>query len=110
VWSGPPRSPLIDGSVVPCAAGGSLMFEPELCLSALVHMQSRFGGQIYGRYGFADAFNPQTGWVAPHVNALDTGIAVLSAENLRSGNVWRWFMAAREIQDAMARTELVKGT
>jgi hypothetical protein len=66
--------------------------------------------QLAIRSSCGDAFNPKTGWVAPHVSALDTGIAVLSAENLRSGNVWRWFMVAREIQDAMARTELVKGT
>ena len=54
-----------------------------------------------GRYGFADAFNPNTGWVNPDVIGIDVGITLLSAENLRTGNVWRWFMANREITRAM---------
>ena len=31
-WGGPARDGPIDGTVVPCAAGGSLMFERQLCL------------------------------------------------------------------------------
>src|SRR6185503_9322756 len=34
-WGGPPRDPAIDGTVVPCAAGGSLMFTPDISLAAL---------------------------------------------------------------------------
>ena len=48
----------IDGSVVPAAAGGSLMFAPDITVPALREMQRRFGDRIYGRYGFADAFHP----------------------------------------------------
>ncbi len=55
-------------------------------------MKTQFGERIYGRYGFADAFNPNTGWVNPDVIGIDVGITLLSAENLRTGNVWRWFM------------------
>ncbi|HKQ77239.1 MAG TPA: glucoamylase family protein [Blastocatellia bacterium] len=91
-WGGPPRHPRIDGTVVPCAAGGSLMFTPEISLPALREMREKFGEKIYGRYGFADAFNPNNGWINPDVIGIDVGIMLLSAENLRSGNVWRWFM------------------
>ena len=59
-WGGPPRSPAIDGSVVPSAAAGSLMFTPEISVPALREMRRRFGDRIYGRYGFADAFHPTT--------------------------------------------------
>src|SRR5262245_357271 len=48
-WSGPPRDPAIDGTVVPNAAGGSLMFTPELSVAALRTMQNKFGDRIYGR-------------------------------------------------------------
>lgn len=99
-WGGPPRSPEIDGTVVPCAAGGSLMFTPELSLPALREMQRRFGAQIYGRYSFADAFNPNTGWVNPDVIGIDLGITLLSAENLRTGHVWEWFMRNPEMAHA----------
>jgi hypothetical protein len=100
-WSGPPRDPAIDGTVVPCAAGGSLMFTPDISLAALHAMREKYGERIYGRYGFTDAFNPNTGWTGTDVIGIDVGIILLSAENLRSGNVWRWFMRNPEIPRAM---------
>jgi hypothetical protein len=100
-WGGPPRDPAIDGTVVPCAAGGSLMFTPDISLRALRAMREKFGDKVYGRYGFVDAFNPNTGWVGPDVIGIDVGITLLSAENLRTANVWRWFMRNREIVKAM---------
>lgn len=100
-WGGPPRDPAIDGTVVPCAAGGSLMFTPDIATPALRAMRERFGDRIYGRYGFVDAFNPNTGWVNPDVIGINQGIMILSAENLRTGNVWRWFMRNAEIGKAM---------
>jgi hypothetical protein len=100
-WGGPPRDPAIDGTVVPCAAGGSLMFTPDISLAALKAMREKFGERVYGRYGFTDAFNPNTGWTGPDVLGIDVGISLLSAENLRSGNVWRWFMRNAEIPRAM---------
>jgi hypothetical protein len=106
-WGGPPRDPAIDGTVVPCAAGGSLMFAPDIALPALKEMKERYGKTIYGRYGFTDAFNPLTGWVNPDVIGIDVGMTLLSAENLRSGKVWHWFMKNLEIPRAMKRIGLL---
>jgi hypothetical protein len=100
-WGGPPATPDIDGTVVPCAAGGSLMFTPDISLAALRAMRNKFGSRIYGRYGFVDAFNPNTGWINPDVIGIDVGIILLSAENLRTENVWRWFMRNPEIVRAV---------
>jgi hypothetical protein len=102
-WGGPPRHEAVDGSIVPAAPGGSLMFTPDITLPALREMHRRFGGRIYGRYGFTDAFNPTTGWVNPDVIGIDVGITLLSAENLRSGKVWAWFMENPEIQRGLRR-------
>jgi hypothetical protein len=107
-WGGPPRHPAIDGTVVPCAAGGSLMFTPEIALPALRQMRQQFGERIYGRYGFADAFNPNNGWVGPDVIGISLGITLLSAENLRSGKVWQWFMSNPEIERAMRLVGLIR--
>ncbi len=101
-WGGPPRDPSIDGTVVPTAPGGSLQFTPDISLPALRTMKERFGAKIYGRYGFVDAFNPTTGWVGPDVIGINVGPILLSAENLRTGNVWRWFMQNAEITRAMS--------
>jgi hypothetical protein len=100
-WGGPPFQCSIDGTVVPCAAGGSLMFTPDICLPALRAMYDKFGGKVYGRYGFMDAFHPTNGWVAKDYIGIDVGIMLLAAENLRSGNVWNWFNTSPEIRRAM---------
>jgi hypothetical protein len=100
-WGGPPRRSSIDGTVVPCAAAGSLMLTPDLSLAALRAMKQRFGDKIWNRYGFADAFNPNTGWVSPEEIGIDEGVTLLSAENLRTENVWKWFMRNPEMVHAL---------
>src|SRR5262249_1819009 len=91
----------VDGTVVPCAPGGSLMFAPDICVPAMRTMRERFGDKTWGRYGFVDAFNPTTGWVGSDVIGIDQGITLLSAENLRGGKVWQWFMGNPEIPRAL---------
>jgi hypothetical protein len=59
-------------------------------------MKDKYGDKIWGKYGPADAFNPLTGWVASDTLGLDVGITLLSAENYRTGNLWKWFMANPE--------------
>ena len=100
IWGDPLSRRDLDGTVVPCAPAGSLMFAPEICLPTLRYMHEKFSQHVYGRYGFADAFNPQTLWVDPDVVGVDVGITLLSAENLRSGRVWRWFQRSSAIQRA----------
>ena len=101
-WGTPPSRIEIDGTVVPCAPGGSLMFTPDICVPAVRTMWERFGEKVWGRYGFCDAFNPTTGWIGSDVLGIDQGITMLSAENLRTGNVWRWFMSNPEIPRALS--------
>ncbi len=105
-WGGPPRTLGLDGSIVPAAAGGSIMFEPELCLAALRAIMDGFGERVYCRYGFVDAFHPLNGWVSPYVKGLDAGITFLAAENLRTGLIWKWFTGAKEIQRALSLAKL----
>jgi hypothetical protein len=106
-WGGPPFDGPINGTLVPCAAAGSLMFAPQICLPVLRQMCSVYGDKIYGRYGFTDAFNPnwedKKFWVNQDVIGIDVGISLLSIENLLTGNVWRWFMKNAYIQTAMER-------
>ena len=47
-WGGPPQHKAIDGSVVPAAAAGSLMFAPDITIPALRDMHERFGSRIFG--------------------------------------------------------------
>ncbi len=103
VWGGPPRMGPIDGSIVPCAAGGSLPFLPTETLTVLRGAKERYGKQIWNRYAFADAFNPATGWVAPDRVTINTGPTLMMAENARTGFFWDTFMKNREITTAMKK-------
>jgi hypothetical protein len=100
-WGGPPRHPAIDGTVVPCGAAGSLMLAPEITMPVVRTLARRWGARVFKRYGFVDAFHPTSGWTNPDVIGIDVGITLLSAENLRTGAVWRWFMANPEIPRAL---------
>jgi hypothetical protein len=99
-WGGPPEQGNIDGTVVPTAAGGSVAFEPRLCLDCLESMKKSFK-DAYQKYGFVDSFNPQKAWYNSDVLGIDVGPMVLMAENCRSGFVWKTFMSAPEAQAAI---------
>lgn len=100
-WGGPPRKETLDGSVVPCAPGGSLPFLYEDCMAVLRTVRERYGAGAWRRYGLVDAFNPLTGWYNPDVIGIDVGATMLMAENKRTGFVWKTFMKNKEAQMAM---------
>ena len=100
-WGGPPAQGPLDGTVVPCAAAGSLAFLPAECVAVLRAMRSKWGKQAWGRYGFVDAFHPAANWYDSDVLGIDQGISVIMAENLRSGLVWSTFMRNHEAVIAM---------
>lgn len=100
-WGGPPEMGRIDGSIVPCAAAGSLPFLPEEALRVLQTVRQKYGDRAWKRYGFIDAFNPLNGWNNPDVIGIDAGITILMAENARTGFVWEVFMRNQEARRGM---------
>jgi hypothetical protein len=101
VWGGPPAMGPIDGTVVPCAPGGSLPFLPQDTMRVLRTVHDHYP-QALCRYGFVDAFNPLTDWYDTDVIGIDTGITMLMAENSRTGFVWDTFMKNPEAQRGMS--------
>jgi hypothetical protein len=101
-WGGPPEQGKLDGTLVPCAAAGSLPFAPTGTVRVLRAMRRHFGKKVWKRYGFVDAFNPHTKWYNPDIIGIDLGITLLMAENARTGFVWQTFMQNPEAQKAMA--------
>jgi hypothetical protein len=102
-WGGPPAMGPIDGSIVPCATGGSLPFLFEDCMRVQRTLRGPYGSKVWGRYSFLDAFNPLTGWYDTDVLGIDLGITMLMAENHRTGLVWQTFMKNPEAQQAMQK-------
>jgi hypothetical protein len=102
-WGGPPSQGPIDGTIVPCATGGSLPFLPSDCMQVLRNMRGCYREKVWTKYSFRDAFNPLTGWYDPDVLGIDLGIAMLMAENYRTSFVWETFMRNTETQIAMQK-------
>ena len=93
-----------DGTIAPTAALASLPFAPEIVLPTLRDLRERFGDQIYGRYGFVDAFNTSFrggdgklsdgkyvegfGWVDTDYIGIDQGPIVAMIANHRNALIW----------------------
>jgi len=102
-WGGPPAQGPIDGSIVPCATGGSLPFLFDDCVQVLRNLRGRYRDKVWRKYGFLDAFNPLTGWYDADVLGIDLGITMLMAENHRTGFVWQHFMKNEDAKRGIER-------
>ena len=106
-WGGPnaqggPIGP-IDGSIVPCATGGSLPFLFDDSIRVLRSLRGPYREKVWTKYSFRDAFNPLTNWYDGDVLGIDLGITMLMAENHRIGFVWQQFMKDEDVKHGMAR-------
>lgn len=93
-----------DGTIAPTAAGGSIPFAPDECLSALVRMKKDYGDLLYREYGFLDAFNPgfvndegKKGWYDQDYIGIDQGPIIIQLENQQSGLIWELMKKNRYI-------------
>jgi hypothetical protein len=103
-WGGPRTAEAnlkIDGTLVPCTSGGSLVFLPDACTRVLETMLDRYGKLVWTEYGFVDAFHPESGWAGPDVLGINLGIMMMMAENLRAEGVWKQMMGAPEVRRGM---------
>ncbi len=111
-----------DGTIAPTAAGGSLAFAPEICLPALRTMKARYGANLYGKYGFRDAFNPTyrypsafangstvSGWFDIDYLGIDQGPILLMAENARTQFVWNLMKRNPHIRRGLERAGFTGG-
>lgn len=100
---GAPPAENDDGTIAPTAVGGSLPFAPEICLPTLRHFYDAYKSQLWGSYGFRDAFNLQKNWWATDVIGIDQGPIVLMIENYRTGKVWKTFMKNADVRRGLER-------
>jgi len=95
------QSPANDnGTITPTAALSSFPYAPDESMKALKFFYYTLGDRLWGPYGFYDAFNVSTGWIANSTLAIDQGPIVVMIENYRSGLLWNLFMSAPEVQGA----------
>jgi hypothetical protein len=92
-----------DGTIAPTAVGGSIPFAPEETIAALRYMYDTYKSNLWGPYGFKDAFNITKNWFASDHIGIDQGAIVLMIENYRTGKVWDVFMQNANIQNGLVK-------
>jgi hypothetical protein len=86
------------GVISPTAALGSFPYTPEFSMEALEHFYHDLGDELWGPYGFFDAFSREANWTSAGYLAIDQGPIVVMIENHRSGRLWELFMSCPEVQ------------
>jgi hypothetical protein len=76
-------------------------YTPNESITTLKHFYRRYFNQLWGTYGFKDAFNLSQNWFANSYLAIDQGPIIVMIENYRSGLLWNLFMSNPEIQSAL---------
>lgn len=92
-----------NGTIAPTAALSSMPYTPEESMRALKHFYYDLNAEIWGQYGFKDAFNLQQNWVANGYLAIDQGPIVVMIENYRTGLLWDLFMQNTDVQAGLNR-------
>lgn len=87
-----------NGTITPTAALSSMPYTPTESIEALKNFYRTYGNNLWGEYGFKDAFNPRQNWFASSYIAIDQGPIIVMIENYRSRLLWEKFMANPEIQ------------
>lgn len=87
-----PGDALNDCTISPSGSGGSVALVPELAIPALRFMYAEYGKNIWGKYGFKDAFNVDRNWWDEDYVGINQGAMLLMIENYRSGLLWNEFM------------------
>ncbi len=90
-----------NGTISPTAALSSMPYTPNESIAVLKHLYRNYHAQLWGEYGFKDAFNLSRNWFANSYLAIDQGPIIIMIENYRSGLLWEKFMANPEIQAAI---------
>jgi hypothetical protein len=92
------HSPTSDnGTIAPTACISSMPFAPAESTAALRHLYDTYGNNLWGNFGFKDAFNPTEDWYSNNYISIDQGPMSIMIENYLSGLCWDNFMANPEI-------------
>lgn len=100
------HSPTNDkGVITPTAALSSFPYTPEKSMKALRYYYEELGDDLWGPYGFYDAFSEELDWYADGYLAIDQGPIISMIENYRTGLVWELFMQDEDVQAGLEKLE-----
>lgn len=100
-YGAPPGWAEHDGTIAPTGCGSSIPFTPKESLACLRHFYEDPEMKLWGRYGFADAFNKDKNWIADDAIGIDQGALLLMIENYRTGMIWKYMKRNPDLRKAM---------
>jgi hypothetical protein len=92
-----PRAAHDNGTITPTAAISAMPYIPDESKATLKHFYFTYGTDLWGEFGFRDAFNLDENWFATSYISIDQGTQVPMIENHLTGLCWDMFMANDEI-------------
>jgi hypothetical protein len=96
-----------DGTLAPTAVLAAAMVDAAGALTTAMHMRTKHGSRIWGRYGFVNAYNLDRDWFDRDVIGIDLGMALLAIENHRSGLIWKLLASHPSTGRAFRRASFV---
>ena len=96
---------LDNGTIAPTAAISSMPYTPTESIATLKHFYHDYSGDLWGQFGFHDAFNLTESWFSDGYLAIDQGTIVPMLENYRTELCWDLFMDNPEIQPMLDAIE-----
>jgi hypothetical protein len=100
------RAHVVDDTVPPAGAIGSIIFVPEAAERAMLNYYTI--ERLQGDYGFQDAYNLSEDWYASDVIGIDKGISLLMLANYENDLVYRFVMQNEEILHGLDRLGIKK--
>lgn len=91
------------GVIAPTAALSSMPYTPAESMAAMRYWYTEKKEQLFGIYGFYDAFSDTENWYPQRYLAIDQGPIVVMMENYRTGLLWRLFMSSPEIKEGLKK-------
>ncbi|MEN3042526.1 MAG: glucoamylase family protein, partial [Fervidobacterium sp.] len=90
----------VDGTTPPCGAIGSIVFVPEIVEETMKYYYEKVP-ELWGRYGFKDAYNLDKNWFSDIYIGIDKGITLLMIENYKTGLIWDIVMKNKYMKKAL---------
>ncbi len=91
------------GVITPTAALSSFPYTPEKSMDALEYFYYEVGDNLFGKYGFYDAFSVEYSWYPRRYLAIDQGPIPVMIENHRTGMLWDLFMSSPEVKKGLQK-------
>jgi hypothetical protein len=87
-----------NGTITPTAALSAMPYTPNESIAALKFFYRTYGSNLWGDFGFKDAFNIGKLWFSDGYLAIDQGPIICMIENYRSQLLWNYFMSSPELK------------